>query len=76
MVPGPSPEGDVMKGVQLVVDDEGQKTAVVIDLERSSRRWEDSFDRALAESRKAEPRESLAARRKRLSGKAAHGADG
>jgi len=48
-----------MKGVQYVVDDAGQRTAVVIDLRKHAELWEDFYDRAVAESRRDEPRESL-----------------
>ena len=55
-----------MKGVQFVVDENGTKTAVVINLKDNSELWEDFYDRALAEARKNEPRESLASVKKRL----------
>ncbi len=55
-----------MKGVQFVVDARGQKTAVVIDLKRHAAVWEDFCDVAVARSRQEEPRESLAAVKRRL----------
>ena len=55
-----------MKGVQFVVDDRGNKTAVVINLKQNSELWEDFFDSAVAHSREKEPRESLEAVKKRL----------
>lgn len=55
-----------MKGVQFVIDEHGEKTAVVIDLRRHSAVWEDFFDVAVAKSRQDEPRESLAAVKHRL----------
>ena len=55
-----------MKGVQFLVDDEGQKTGVLIDLKKNPGLWEDFYDRALAESREDEPRESLESVKKRL----------
>ena len=55
-----------MKGVQFVVDERGQKTAVVIDLRRHADVWEDFLDVAVAKSRQDEPRESLAAVKRRL----------
>lgn len=55
-----------MKGVQFLVDDEGQKTGVLIDLKKNPGLWEDFYDRALAESRENEPRESLESVKKRL----------
>lgn len=58
-------EADV-KGVRYLVDESGARKAVVIDLKKHKGLWEDFFDRALAESRRNEPRETLAAVRKRL----------
>jgi hypothetical protein len=55
-----------MKGIQYVIDDQGEKTAVVIDLKQHGELWEDFFDRSLAESRKDEPRESLESVKERL----------
>jgi ribosomal protein L14 len=49
----------VLRGIQFVVDNAGDKTAVVIDLKRHRRLWEDMYDRLLIESRRGEPRESL-----------------
>ena len=48
-----------MKGVQYLVDDRGARRAVVIDLRKQGELWEDFYDRAVAESRCDEPRESL-----------------
>ena len=48
-----------MEGVQFIVDSEGKKTRVVIDLKRHGRLWEDIYDNWVAEQRKHEPRESL-----------------
>lgn len=55
-----------MKGVQYLVDDRGERRAVVIDLKKQAELWEDFYDRALAESRRDEPRESLEAVKARL----------
>ncbi len=55
-----------MKGVQFLVDDEGQKTGVLIDLKKNPGLWEDFYDRALAESREHESRESLESVKKRF----------
>ena len=55
-----------MKGVQFVVDENGQRTAVVIDLKKHSEVWEDFYDSAVAREREREPRESLNSVRKRL----------
>ena len=48
-----------MRGVQYLVDDRGARRAVVIDLTKQGELWEDFYDRAVAESRRDEPRESL-----------------
>lgn len=55
-----------MKGVQFVVNEDGEKTAAVIDLKRHSAVLEDFFDVAVAKSRRGEPRESLDAVKRRL----------
>jgi hypothetical protein len=56
----------LIKGVQYVVDDRGERRAVVIDLRRHGHIWEDFYDRVLAESRRNEPRESLDVVKSRL----------
>lgn len=58
-----------MKGVQFLIDEKGEKSGVLIDLKRHSELWEDFYDRAIARSRKGEPRESLESVRKRLMGR-------
>jgi hypothetical protein len=58
--------GTKNKGWQFVVDEHGNKTAVVIDLKRNAELWEDFYDCALARSREREPRESLESVRKKL----------
>lgn len=55
-----------MKGIQYVVDDDGQKTAVVIDLEQYDELWEDLYDVFTAAQRRHEPRESLTEVKRRL----------
>lgn len=57
-----------MKGVQFVVDDNGKKKAVLIDLSKNRGLWEDFYDAVLAEERTDEPRESLAEVRKKVLG--------
>ncbi|MCL5270917.1 MAG: hypothetical protein M1457_10310 [bacterium] len=59
-------EGPAMRGIQYVVDDKGRKKSVVIDLVTHARLWEDFQDQVVAGARKKEPRESLAAVRRRL----------
>ena len=48
-----------MKGVEFVVDNQGKKKAVLIDLRRHRVIWEDFYDTLLAKEREGEPRESL-----------------
>lgn len=55
-----------MSGVQFVVDEKGEKTAVFIDLKRHGRLWEDFYDGLVARRRAHEPRESLQTVRRRL----------
>ena len=50
-----------MSGITFMIDSHGKKTAAVIDLRRHRKLWEDFHDTALAESRAAEPLESLEA---------------
>lgn len=47
-----------MRGVQYVVDDKGEPQAVVIDLKKNRRLWEDFYDACVAQERRKEPRES------------------
>jgi len=56
----------MVKGVQFVVDGQGEKTAVVIDLKKHRELWEDFYDLAVAQARRGEPRETLASVRRRL----------
>ncbi len=55
-----------MKGVNFLVNEAGDKTAVILDLRKHRRIWEDMYDRMLVESPKNEPRESLEQVRKHL----------
>jgi hypothetical protein len=55
-----------MRGVKFLVDKNGKKTAVVLDLRKNGELWEDVYDSALARSRAREPRESLGSVRRRL----------
>ena len=58
-----------MDGVQFIVDSQGKKTGVLIDLKRHGTLWEDVYDNWLAEKRKHEPRETLRFVRARLKGR-------
>ena len=55
-----------MSGINFVVNERGKRTAVVIDLKKHARLWEDFYDSLLSRSRKNEPRESLALVKRRL----------
>ena len=56
-----------MEGIQFVVNEDGKKTAVLIDLTKHSELWEDFYDLVTARLRQNEPRESLDSVKKRLS---------
>jgi hypothetical protein len=65
-----------MKGVRFVVDADGQKTDVIINLKANPELWEDIYDRSLARKRASEPRESIDRVKRRISarnGRRAHG---
>ena len=55
-----------MNGVSYLVDESGNRTAVILDLKKHRRLWEDIHDRLLIDSRRDEPRESLDQVKKRL----------
>jgi hypothetical protein len=55
-----------MKGIQYVVDDKGQKKAVIIDLKQHGQLWEDLEDCLIADQRAHEPRETLETVREKL----------
>ncbi len=57
-----------MQGVQFLIDDEGERKAILIDLSVHGELWEDFYDLALAEARKDEPRESLEEVRRKILG--------
>ena len=48
-----------MTGINFLVDDKGDKRAVMIDLKKYGKLWEDFYDTLKAKNRKNEPRESL-----------------
>lgn len=55
-----------MKGIQFLIDEQGNKTAVVIDLKKNAELWEDIYDQSLDHGRANEPREPIAAVKTRL----------
>jgi len=56
----------MVKGVKFVIDEQGEKTAVVIDLKKHGDLWEDFYDSAVAHARRDEPRETLEWVKRRL----------
>lgn len=44
------------EGFQFLIDDQGQKIAVLLDFEQHGSLWEDVYDSLIIESRKDEPR--------------------
>ncbi len=57
---------EAIKGIRYVIDESGEKTAVLIDLKEHGELWEDLYDTLIAEQRRDEPRESLEEVKKRL----------
>lgn len=55
-----------IKGVNFVVNDDGEKQAVIIDLRKNRQLWEDFYDTAIVEARRNEPRETLAEVKQKL----------
>lgn len=55
-----------MEGINYVVNDKGEKTAVLIDLKKYGDLWEDFYDSLIAAIRSEEPRESLDAVKEKL----------
>jgi hypothetical protein len=49
-----------MPGIEFLRDRKGRRKAVLIDLKKHKRLWEDLYDAYLARSRQGERRESLA----------------
>jgi hypothetical protein len=43
-----------MNGIQFITDDQGRKTAAVIDLKKHRQLWEDFYDGLIVESRRRE----------------------
>ena len=55
-----------MKGVQYMVNEKGEKQAVILSLKEYGSVWEDMYDVILAKSRADEPRISLQNFKKKL----------
>jgi hypothetical protein len=56
----------MIKGIHFVVDENGNKIAVQIDLKKYRNLWEDFYDTLIAASRTDEPRETLEEVQRRL----------
>jgi len=61
-----------MHGVQYLTDEQGEKTAVLIDLKKNGNLWEDFYDISITKKREREPRESLEFIKKRIVGNGKH----
>ena len=48
-----------MDGIHYIVNEKGEKTSVLIDLQKHSEIWEDFYDGLIVKERADEPRESL-----------------
>lgn len=55
-----------IKGVQFVVNEDGEQQAALIDLRKNKKLWEDFYDAAAVEARRDEPRETLDEVKKKL----------
>ena len=55
-----------MKGVQYVIDGKGEPQAIIIDLKRNRRLWEDFQDLLVSRQRRGLPTETLAQVKNRL----------
>lgn len=58
----------MLKGVEFIIDDNGQKKAVLIDLKKHGKLWEDFYDTLRVKERESEPRESLKEVKKKILG--------
>lgn len=58
----------MVKGIEFVIDNNGQKRAVLIDLKKCGEMWEDFYDTLRAKERELEPRESLKEVKKKILG--------
>lgn len=50
-----SDQGVILKGVQYLIDESGERTAVLLSLNEWGELWEDFHDVLVSESRKDEP---------------------
>jgi len=59
-------------GFQFIVDADGNKTAVLVNLKKHRRLWEDFYDLLIVESRREEPRIDWQTAKQRLLKKRRH----
>lgn len=59
-----------MKGIEFVIDEDGKKKSVLIDLKSHRELWEDFYDTFRAKERVGEPREPLDEVKKKISERA------
>ncbi|MDQ3021188.1 MAG: hypothetical protein M3R36_11560 [Bacteroidota bacterium] len=55
-----------MSGISYITDEKGKKNAVVLDLKKYSKIWEDIYDIILSDERAKEPKESYESVKERL----------
>lgn len=65
-----------MPGIEFLRDRKGRRKAILIDLKKHKRLWEDLYDAYLAHSRRSEHHESLAAAKRLVEAGAKHKARG
>ena len=65
-----------MPGIEFLRDRKGRRKAVLIDLKKHKRLWEDLYDAYLAHIRRGEPREPLATVKRLIEGRARRRAGG
>ncbi|MGW8249897.1 MAG: hypothetical protein ACWGO1_04585 [Anaerolineales bacterium] len=56
----------MLKGISFLINEEGERTAVQIDLKKHGDIWEDFYDTLIAIDRSDDPRESIDFVRQRL----------
>jgi hypothetical protein len=59
-----------LPGIEFLIDRNGRKKAVLIDLKKHKGLWEDLFDAYVAHQRRNEPREALAKVKRSIEAKA------
>jgi len=59
----------MVKGVQFIIDDAGEKKAVIIDLKKHADLWEDFYDALRVKERESEPRDTFDEVKKKVLGR-------